>query len=397
MRFGNPTALHIGMSGDLSGQKYRVVGRVVMGMDDNGETYYWNEFNIVNDAGEHATLIFEDTERGGEWKLFTMFEPEYPMTAEDAATRRVGDELNLEGSQVSVTLVDESRVYYIEGEAPEGVEVGDVAHYFNAEAANTMIVVSWTGSEVEFFRGMDLPRGTVARAFGLPAEERGSFLPAQALAGGKSSLTQSAPDVAKKILPVLIGLAIMSIFAISFFSCKSRRSSSPTVKIAAPRLRLPTGSAGKLDGRTYRIRAHALVEVTAVGSRFDRHEYFMADDEENSALLIHGLTAGAKDFMLFIPLEPVEPFTPERVAALRVGDIANVDGVIAPVKEMFQSTISSNDGETPANVRAREPLFGFIARTNSTVLLVRWTNDRITFHRGRTFPEKVVSEAFSEK
>jgi hypothetical protein len=52
----------------------------------------------------------------------------------------------------------------------------------------------------------------------------------------------------------------------------------------------------------------------------------------------------------------------------------NVDGVIAPVKEMFQSTISSSDGERPADIRAREPLFGFIGWTNSTVLLVRWAS-----------------------
>ncbi|MEI9864534.1 MAG: hypothetical protein WDN00_08275 [Limisphaerales bacterium] len=33
----------------------------------------------------------------------------------------------------------------IEGRAPDGVEVGDVANYFNAEAGDMMQVVSWTG------------------------------------------------------------------------------------------------------------------------------------------------------------------------------------------------------------------------------------------------------------
>src|ERR1043166_9466200 len=348
MSFVNPTALRIGMTGDLSGRHYRVVGRVVMGMDDDGACY-WNEFNIVDDAGKPATLVFEETARGGEWKLFTMFEPEYPMTAEDAATRRAGDELNLEGTQVRVTLVDESRVYHIEGEAPEGVEVGDVAHYFNTESRGTMIVVSWTGGEVEFFRGVDLPRGSVARAFGLLSEERHNFLPAPApaLAGGASALTQGVPGGAKKILPLLAWLAIVLFFTTRFFSCDARRASSAMVKIAAPPRQLPTGSAGELDGRNYRIRAHELVEVAAVGARFDRHEYLLSDSEENSALLIQGLAAGAKDFVLFIPLEPVEPLTPERAAALRVGDIVNVDGVSAPVKEMFQSTISGSDSNAP--------------------------------------------------
>jgi len=392
MSFVNPTALRLGQSGVLAGRQFRIVGRVVMGMDDNGETYYWNEFNIVDDAGEHATLVFEDTDRGGEWKLFTMFEPEYAMTAEEAAARRVGDEMNLDGTQVRVTLVDESRVYHIEGEAPEGVEIGDAAHYFNAESGNTMIVVSWTGGEVEFFRGADLQGGTVARAFGLPSEEPRSLFPALALAGG----AQGAAGGAKKFLPVLAGLVIALISVTSFFSCKSRRSSSSMAKIAAPRMQLPTGSAGKLDDRNYRIRTHRLVEVAAVGTRFDRHEYLLSDDEENGALLVQGLVANARDFMLFTPLEPAEPLTPERAAGLRVGDIVSVAGVTAPVKEMFQSRISGSDNDGPdANIR--DPLFGFIGQTNSTVLLVRWGNDRIAFHRGRSFAEKAVSEAFSKK
>ena len=151
MSFANPTPLRIGMTGTLAGKTYRVAGRVVMGMEDAGETYYWNEFNLVTDEGESVTLVHEQTESGVEWKLFTMFEPEYPMTATDAATKRVADRLNLEETDLLVTLVDESRVYHIEGEAPEGVEVGDVAHYFNAEGGNRMLVVSWTGEEVEFF------------------------------------------------------------------------------------------------------------------------------------------------------------------------------------------------------------------------------------------------------
>jgi len=139
------------------------------------------------------------------------------------------------------------------------------------------------------------------------------------------------------------------------------------------------------------------VEVAAVGAWFDRHEYLLSDDEENSVLLIQSLAAGAKDFILFLPLEPLEPLSPERAAALRVGDVVNVDGVTAPVKEMFQSTISSSESAAPPGLRLGEPLFGFIGQTNSTVLLVRWASDRITFHRGRSFSEKTVSEAFSKR
>ena len=168
MSLANPTRLRLGMQGTFSGKTYRLVGRVVMGVDDGGEIYYWNEFNLEASDGGGATLVFEDTERGGEWRLFTMFEPEYPMTAVDAATKHVGDRLNLTDTEVRVTLRGTSRVYRIEGKAPEGIKVRQYAKYFNAEAGNLMQVVSWTGDEVEYYDGETLSRRAVETAFNLP-------------------------------------------------------------------------------------------------------------------------------------------------------------------------------------------------------------------------------------
>jgi hypothetical protein len=52
MNSANPTSVQIGMAGAFVGIRYRVVGRVVMGMEEAGETYYWNEFNLVGDNGQ---------------------------------------------------------------------------------------------------------------------------------------------------------------------------------------------------------------------------------------------------------------------------------------------------------------------------------------------------------
>ena len=128
MSYENPTQLRIGMHGDFAGKDFRLVGRSVLGVDIAGETYYWNEFNLEAKSGETATLVFEETETGGDWRLFTQFEPDFPLTAADAATKKVGDSLNLTGTDVRVTLVQRSRVYYVEAEAPEGETVGSIAN-----------------------------------------------------------------------------------------------------------------------------------------------------------------------------------------------------------------------------------------------------------------------------
>ena len=93
------------------------------------------------------------------------------MTAEDAATKSVGDPLNLDGTDVRVTFRQTSRIYHIEGTAPDGEHVGSVADYFNAESGNVMQVVSWTGSEVEFYRGLTVASGMVAVAFSLDIDK----------------------------------------------------------------------------------------------------------------------------------------------------------------------------------------------------------------------------------
>ena len=54
MSFANPTPLRIGATGTLNGWRVRVAGRVVLGVRDGGETYYWNEYNLVDDQGEIA-------------------------------------------------------------------------------------------------------------------------------------------------------------------------------------------------------------------------------------------------------------------------------------------------------------------------------------------------------
>ena len=79
-------------------------------------------------------------------------------------------------NSAQLTLCSASRVYHIEGQAPEGVEIGDVANYFNAQAGNDMQVVSWTGDEVEYYNGVTIPQSVVAAAFKMPrASETSRF------------------------------------------------------------------------------------------------------------------------------------------------------------------------------------------------------------------------------
>lgn len=382
------------MHGNFAGKDYRLVGRVVMGETEGSETYYWNEFNLESQDGSSADLVFEETERGGEWRLFTMFEPEYPMTAADAATKRVGDHINLTGEDVRVTLRSTSRVYHIEGKAPEGVEVGDVADYFNAEAGNVMQVVSWTAEEVECYNGVDLPQNVVAVAFNLPRVSDASLFSGS---GGSSWLGSNAENydsAAKFFLKAALLIFLFIIVLGRNFSCSTDYESAPAKKIPAGAPPLTVGATGKVLDRNYHVTGRAVVEIAEVGDCFERHEYQLTDDNGQTALLVCGMKPDGKNWTLFAPLTPLLPPSAKECAARKISDAVNVDGVVGNIREIFLSTLRQTEGTISGEWPGSSVRFGYLAQSDYNSLLVRWNNSGISFQRGMNIPAGTVTAAF---
>jgi hypothetical protein len=330
-----------------------------------------------------------------------MFEPEYPMTAADAATKRVGDPLNLDGTDVRVTLVDESRIYHIEGKAPEGEEVGDVAQYFNAEAGDKMQVVSWTGDELEYYNGIDLTRGTVAKAFGLSSETpmgSGSSLGAQGVSSAWSGSTADHYDSTAKFVMKAVGVVLGAAILFAVYSLRAPTHRPATVlKFSAPPTSIKVGSYGRLDDKNYRITGHAMVEIAEVGLRIEQHEFELRDDDGNEALLIYGWKAGAMDWYLYTTLHPLEPMSPHQAGAVRWGEAVNLDGIVARVKELFCSTVLQAESPNGYEFKAGRVSYGFSAQIAATILTTRWNENEISFHQGKFLPGKAVTDAFGQQ
>ena len=393
MSFENPTRLRIGMHGNFAGKDYHVIGRVVMGESEGGETYYWNEFNWQAGDRSSADLVFEDNETGGHWRLFTLFEPEYPLTAADAATKRVGDPLNLTGDDVRVTFRGSSRVYHIEGAAPEGVAVGSVAEYFNAEAGQLMQVVSWTGDEVEYYNGATLSRGMIASAFNLPEEELGgtSGKIVSSFSGSDSGNYNSGLKFALQAGFVLV------LFFLIFgrtLSCSTDYESSVVKKIPAGPPPLAVGATGKVDDKNYRITAHAVVEIAEVGAKWERHEYQLMDDYGTKALLVCGNKPDASDWIFFEPFSPMLAPTAQQLAAKKIGEVVELDGYTGKVSEILRSTVEQTDGGELGDLKDRTVSYGFGSVNEHRTLLARWNNAGIQFFRGRTMPAKKLEGVF---
>lgn len=398
MSLANPTSLRVGQRGAFQGWQVTITGRVVLSVEIEGETYYWNEYILTGDNGASGTLVYEEGEDGPEWKLFRMFEPATPLTAREAARLRVGDKVNLTGSPIAITLVDESVVRLIEGTPPEGVERGDVAHYFNADTGRSMLVVSWTGDEVEFYEGHDLPEDLVLKGFGLA-----SVTPARSAASGSKKSGGCLPIL-------LLGvIAVIAYFVISAFRDKtpsraSARPASAPTQPAAPIVQIALGSSGTLDQRDYAVAAISNVSIgrSREGSRDDT-EYLLRTASGETALLMRGLMGGTHTWHLFTPTLPatVSPtLDPFSAAALPKNARLNVAERSYQVAELLHAKAGAQQGNEVATVTWPTVQYGWLARGHEAGeaedwLLARWTEAGLQFHRGHAVPEAEVRAAFA--
>ncbi len=394
----NPTPIRVGTYGTFNGVRYRVAGRLVMGMELDGERYFWNEFNLISDSSEPATLVHEEGEHGVEWKMFVLFEPEYPLSASEAETKKVGNRINLEGTDVRISLVDESRVHHIEGDAPEGVELGDAAKYFNAQSGGDMIVVSWTGDKVEYYRGKNLSAGLVASAFNIRLAEFASFTSSS----GSNFLSSSSGDyggqgLSMGTLKIVMAVLIFAGIFVGVKTCGTPRPTKPLTKISAPALRLKVGSTGKLDEKSWRIQGHAAVEIARTGRLHERHEYSLVNDDGSLALLVCGLEVDDKNWLLLSPVDPILPPTPMQAAELRVGQTNNVDGLDMKITDVFQSIAHPTDPSGLPDLDNSDMHFGVIGRASYSTMLIRWNATTIMFYRGKQIAATEVAAAFEAR
>jgi hypothetical protein len=399
MSFDNPTRLRIGMHGEFAGKDFRVIGRVVMGVEVEGENYFWSEFNLESKSGERATLVFDESEGSGTWRLFTEFTPEYAMTAADAVLKQVGDVINLTGEDVRVTWVGSSRVHRIEGIPPKNLKVGDEDHYFNAELRDTMLVVSWMGRNVEFYQGITLTSQAVASAFRLTGVGSSARRLPHQFTGmrldGDSADSESDTGNGQWIVQVAV-LAVVAIFLIGQnFSWQSSYEAAPVKKFSAPPLPLAVGGEGRLHGKPLRVSAHAVVEIAEQGSVFERHEYTLLDESNQPALLVCGDVPDAKSWTIYTPLPTLPPPAPQMAAAKKFGDTVSVEGQTATITDLFQSTVLRADALETNSFHAGEVNFGHSGTAGARMFFARWDATGAQLYLGEKVTPKEIQSAFT--
>lgn len=391
----NPTFLRVGMTGPIDNRTCTVRCRVVLSVRVKGELYYWNEYLLDDGSGEFVTLCYEEDETGCVWRLFSELNPLRALSAGEAAGKKVGDQVDLGRGPLRVTLVNRSRVVHVEGNAPDWLAVGDEADFFNAEANGHMLVVSWTGEEVEYYYGGTISRRRVAETFGLPQLREGSR-PSSPYGGGTaSSVSNSYGWIGWLVVIGIVGVAAGIVF---IANRDPSPPPAPPAKIAAPEYELLVASQGALPGlESFRIAGRSLVEVGELGARFERHEYALRLPDGDRALLIDVAVKGTSSWLLLRPIPAPSAWTPAGLASMRVGQPLKWGLHPFPVARIQGCRLLSRSGEATDLANVGEQRYGLIAREPGEWLVARWSATELKVYRGRQLSEREVRAAFVER
>lgn len=387
----NPTFLRVGMTGPIDNRTCTVRCRVVLSVRVKGELYYWNEYLLDDGSGELATLCYEEDETGCVWRLFSELNPLRALSAGEAAGKKVGDQVDLGRGPLRVTMVNRSRVVHVEGNAPDWLAVGDEADFFNAEANGHMLVVSWTGEEVEYYYGGTISRRRVAETFGLPQLREGSRP-----ASGARSASASGRYAWTGWL-VLIGI-VGTMAAAFLIPLRGSDPRPPPAKAAAPEYELPVSSQGALPelGR-FQIEGRALVEVGELGARFERHEYVLRLPGGDQALLVDLAANEIPLWLLLRPIPAPSAWSPAGLASMRTGQELKWGGKQFPVARIQGYRLLTLNGEAADLPSVGEQRYGLIARESGEWLVARWSAAELKVYSGRQLSEREVRAAFVER
>lgn len=336
--------------------------------------YCWYEYHLVGPSGEQATLIYEPEGSGPQWQLFTRFEPESPLSAEEARAKRRGEAINLGGTEALITFKGVSKVRASEGEIPEGYQEGEEDNFFNAQGGSEELVMNWRGEKVDFYRGTFVSYAVIRTAFHLCGPTPGKLR----MSWGDESSESNTADRLKWIAIVLLSGAVLAGFW--FWPTVPK----PPRLIKANPAVLSLGTEVPLDGRMFRIQSRCLVEVDQVGLRYERHEYQLAAADGNTGLLVQGVNPGGKEWTLYQPFEPLTPLTPQQAAAKSVGDPIGLDENNVKVAQLFRVQVQRTEMAEAGENSSQHFYYGFSGSAGYYSVMARWDEHGILFYRGHS-------------
>jgi hypothetical protein len=367
------------MNGEIDGRLVELLCHVRMGMEEGGETWHWSEYLLRCEDGGAATLVYELTEAGPQWKIFHRFEPANPLGITEASRLAVGSRVQVDGIDAVVDLVGQSRVYAIEGDAPSNFSVGRLDRYINARSSEHMLVVSWNGTEVEHYLGAHIRAQDVETAFGIQLPPPPPREPRPALHYGMERESRDWGGLAKFGF-LLIGFCVL--IATNFTpSCDSEAAWKLR---ELPSTRLAQQARLSIAGKTCTLQETRCLEFASPSyARLVRLCLFQAEDGGQRVILF-GAAEAREEAWLLEPDTTTPLPSPGQLGNLRAGQAFTLGTHRFASRELLRSRwLPSADGG-PAPEEGEHLRYGLLLVADNALWLLDWNITSARLNRIRS-------------
>ena len=150
--------LEPGMTGEIQGQTYQIIGWLKYRGYDTEEVWYWDEWLLAGGDGGYLWLSYDD-ETG-----FVVQEKAPPPHDFDP---RSGMMFTADDQKVLITERDEAEIVALAGELTWRARVGDEINYADAFRGDDRYSFEYSSEEIEFYKGRTVEDIDIYRAFGL--------------------------------------------------------------------------------------------------------------------------------------------------------------------------------------------------------------------------------------
>lgn len=150
-----------GMKARIGGKEFVAVGRIGYTQREEGKTYAWEEWVLLDPDGDARYLEYDE----GKWTLSGPFTPREAPSAVKLSGATEGNGFRIDGALATVKDAGDCQVSGVEGEIPWPVAAGQSLHFVDLEAGSAFYSAELDGGEIEWFRGQRLDDRAVFTLF----------------------------------------------------------------------------------------------------------------------------------------------------------------------------------------------------------------------------------------
>src|SRR5262249_36894228 len=150
--------LKLGASGSLNGHTWQVRAHALTEIDQVGHVSQQHEYNVIDDSGNEALLVYGLIPEQRDWYLFLPVQSSAALTATAAAAKKTGETVNLDGADARISRIFQRLIRQTEAAENNEQQIHRRTYGFTAQSNDAILLAEWDENYIAFYRGKAISR-----------------------------------------------------------------------------------------------------------------------------------------------------------------------------------------------------------------------------------------------